>query len=119
MTELVTHSLGRARRQFFEMLVIIRLDGQSLAAQSKAFLNKLPKTKAFAQWPPRLLLHREKGSRTGGSQAQSASCVIRRSDSLSPIRGAESDHRSATMLSTEALAEAAKKELSIYINMSI
>ena len=51
MTELVTHSLGRARRQFFEMFVIIRLDGQSLAAQSKAFLNKLPKTKAFAQCP--------------------------------------------------------------------
>ena len=86
MTELVTHSLGRARRQFFEMFVIIRLDGQSLAAQSKAFLNKLPKTKAFAQWPPRLLLHRQKGFRTGGSQAQSASCVIRRPDS--PIRDA-------------------------------
>jgi hypothetical protein len=95
------------------VLVIVRLDGPSLAAQSKAFLNKLSKIVAFAQWPLRLLLHREKGSCTRGSQAQSASCVIRRSDSLSPIRGAVSDHRSATMLSTEALrvAEAAEKEL--------
>ena len=100
MTELVTHSLGRARRQFFEMFVIIRLDGQSLAAQSKAFLNKLPKTKAFAQWPPRLLLHRQKGFRTEGSQAQSANYVIRRPDSS--IRDAESYRGSTTM-------EAAKK----------
>ena len=43
MTELVTHSLGRALRQFFEVFVIIRLDGQSLAAQSKAFLEQTAK----------------------------------------------------------------------------
>ena len=89
------------------MFVIIRLDGQSLAAQSKAFLNKLPKTKAFAQWPPRLLLHRQKGFRTEGSQAQSANCVIRRPDSS--IRDAESDRGSTTIESAEALSEAAKK----------
>jgi hypothetical protein len=96
MTELVTHSLGRARRQFFEMFVIIRLDGQSLAAQSKAFLNKLPKTKAFAQWPPRLLLHRQKGFRTEGSQAQSAKLCDPEARLSYPRR--ESDRRSITMV---------------------
>jgi hypothetical protein len=38
-------------KQFFEVVVIIRLDGPSLAAQSKALLNKLSKIVAFAQFP--------------------------------------------------------------------